>query len=135
MFKSALTFVALPCSSSLNPEPHKQKGAFCPFQAQALLSFLPNSHGPMIDCSLSAFVLGNCFVLLTVCLCSNPKRRDMELPFYTYLRNIFKMDLKLITFQCTEGKKHRNEFKVERQSSTEGELLFIGYKHMHYRCL
>lgn len=50
----------------------------------------PDSHGLMIDCSPSAFVLGNCFVLLTVCLCSSPDRRDSAAPFFAYLPNMFQ---------------------------------------------
>lgn len=41
----------------------------------------PDSPGPMIDCSLSAFVPGNCFVLLTVCLRPGPDSRDIAPPF------------------------------------------------------
>jgi len=53
-----------------------------PVAASLSAACLPASQGLMIDCSLSAFVLGNCFVLLTVCICSSPDSRDSELPFF-----------------------------------------------------
>lgn len=53
----------------------------------------------MIDCSLSAFVLGNCFVLLTVCLRSRPDSRDIAAPFFAYLQNMFKTVSKWITVE------------------------------------
>lgn len=73
-----------------------KQGALCPFSSPACL---PDSHGPMIDCSLSAFVLGNCFVLLTVCLRSRPDSRDIAAPFFAYLQNMFKTVSKLITVE------------------------------------
>lgn len=73
-----------------------KQGALCPFSS---LACLPDSHGPMIDCSLSAFVLGNCFVLLTVCLRSRPDSRDIAAPFFAYLQNMFKTVSKWITVE------------------------------------
>lgn len=109
-----------PCCSRLKLEPQQQTRAFCPFGARAppplrLHACLPDSQGPMIDCSLSAFVLGNCFVLLTVCLCSSPDSRDSTLPFFTYLPNMFESALKWITVEYVKVKAaESHKFRASR---------------------
>lgn len=96
----------LPYRGRFKPKSRSQTRASAHFPARALPA--SDSHGPMIDCSLSAFVLGNCFVLLTVCLCSRPDSRDSVPPFFTYLPNIFKTVLKWITAEHAEVEGHRN---------------------------
>lgn len=116
-------FFLPPCCSRLNQEPQQQTRAFCPFSSPGtacLSACLPGSHGPMIDCSLSAFVLGNCFVLLTVCLCSSPDSRDSMPPFFTYLPNMFETALNWITVEYVKveegwgGVEMSHMFKARR---------------------
>lgn len=121
-----------PCCSRLKLEPQQQTRASCPFPspgAACLSASLPDSHGPMIDCSLSAFVPGNCFVLLTVCLCSSPDSRDSMPPFLTYLPNMFKTWLKWITVEYVEVEDgwggHRNVPDVHTEEAERTVCLCV----------
>ena len=120
-----------PCCSRLKLEPQQQTRAFCPFPspgAACLSASLPDSHGPMIDCSLSAFVPGNCFVLLTVCLCSSPDSRDSMPPFLTYLPNMFKTRLKWITVEYVEVEEGRGDTEMScvfKQRRRRGQCICV----------
>lgn len=89
LFRLSFFSVFFPCCSRLKSQPRQQTRSFSahfrPPPPQPSTPHppppTPDSPGPMIDCSLSAFVPGNCFVLLTVCLRPGPDSRDIAPPF------------------------------------------------------